>query len=179
MTLLKFKNNNGSNSNVQTRNNQTKSALNSEQGSMWMPSFFNNIPRSFFGRDLIQDLFDDDMGINYGSIGTSLPAVNISETDNELVIEVAAPGMRKQDLKLEINDNQLRISYGRESKNENNEGNHWRREFNFDSFERTFSLPAIVESEKISAGYTDGILKISIPKKEEAKKKPAKTIEIK
>jgi len=179
MTLLKFKNSNGSNTNVQTRNNQTNAPYSSDQGSMWTPSFFNNFPRSFFGRDLIQDLFDDEMGINYGNIGTSVPAVNISETDNDLVIEVAAPGMRKQDFKLEINDNQLSISYGRESKNENNEGNHWRREFNFESFERTFSLPAMVESERISAGYTDGILRISIPKKEEAKKKPAKTIEIK
>jgi HSP20 family protein len=179
MTLLKFKNSNGSNTNVQTRNNQTNAPYNSEQGSMWMPSLFNNFPRSFFGRDLIQDLFDDEMGINYGTIGTSVPAVNISETDNDLIIEVAAPGMRKQDFKVEINDNQLRIGYNRESKNENSESNHWRREFNFESFERTFSLPAIVESEKISAGYTDGILRISVPKKEEARRKPARAIEIK
>src|SRR6186997_2933603 len=100
MTLLKFKNSNGSNSNIQTRSNQSTAPYNSEQGSMWMPSFFNNFPRSFFGRDLIQDLFDDEMGINYGNIGTSVPAVNISESDNDLVIEVAAPGMRKQDFKL-------------------------------------------------------------------------------
>ena len=177
MTLVKFKRGNGTNEEVQTRPNQTSMpSFNSERSSLWPLSALG---RSFFGRDLIQDFFDNDMDIHASSIGTTLPAVNISETDNDLIIEVAAPGIRKQDFKLEINDNQLRIGYAREAKNQSNETNYWRREFNFESFERTFSLPAIVESEKISAGYTDGILRISVPKKEEAKKKPAKTIEIK
>jgi HSP20 family protein len=113
-----------------------------------------------------------------GAIGRNLPAVNISETENDLVIEVAAPGMKKKDFKIEIDGDQLHISYKKEEKSENNETNHWRREFSFESFERTFTLPTIVESDKIFAAYNDGILKLSIPKKEEAKKKPARTIEI-
>ena len=101
MTLVKFKRGNGTNEGVQTRTNQTT-----------LPSFnslwpFNSLARPFFGRDIIQDFFDDNMGISSGNIGTTLPAVNISETDNDLIIEMAAPGMSKKDFKVKINDNQL------------------------------------------------------------------------
>jgi HSP20 family protein len=177
MTLVKFKRGNGTNEGVQTRTNQTTlPSFNSEWSSLWP---FNSLARPFFGRDIIQDFFDDNMGISSGNIGTTLPAVNISETDNDLIIEMAAPGMSKKDFKVEINDNQLHIGYNRENKTEGNETNHWRREFSFESFERNFTLPTIVESEQIAATYTDGILRISVPKKEEARRKPAKAIEIK
>ena len=177
MTLVKFNRGNGTNEGVQTRSNQTSMpSFNSEWSTLWP---FNSLARPFFGRDLIQNFFDDNMGISTGNIGTTLPAVNISETDNDLVIEVAAPGMNKKDFKVEINDNQLRVGYNRENKTENNENKHWRREFNFESFERIFTLPAILENEKIEGTYNDGILRISLPKKEEARRKPAKAIEIK
>jgi HSP20 family protein len=176
MTLVKFKRGDGTNG-VQNRSNQTSMpSFNSDWGSQWP---FSALTRPFFGRDLIQDFFDDDLAINRSSLGTTLPAVNISETDNEVVIEMAAPGMNKKDFKVEINDNQLHIGYNKENKTDNNENNRWRQEFSFESFERTFTLPAIVEGEKIEANYTDGILKISLPKKEEARRKPARTIEIK
>jgi HSP20 family protein len=119
------------------------------------------------------------MNLGIGAIGTSLPAVNISENDNELVIEMAAPGMRKKDFKVEVINNQLNIAYKKEQKEEEgNKTNHWRKEFSFESFERTFSLPAIVEGDKVYATYNDGILKIALPKKEEARRKPAKAIEV-
>jgi HSP20 family protein len=178
MTLTKFKSGNGKNESVQTRQNQSSMpSYGSEWNSLWPFSV-----RPFFGGDLLQDFFDDNMGIRPGNIGTTLPAVNIAETDNDLIIEVAAPGMNKKDFKVEINDNQLHIGYNKETKNETNdtnEGNHWRKEFSFESFNRTFSLPAIVESDKISASYTDGILRLAFPKKEEARKKPSRAIEIK
>lgn len=177
MTLVKVKRGNGTPEGVLTRPNQTSMpTLNSEWSSLWP---FNTLGRPFFGRDLIQDFFDDNMGISPANIGTTLPAVNISETNNDLIIEMAAPGMNKKDFKVEINDNQLHIAYNRENKTENNDSNDWRREFSFESFERNFTLPAIVESEKIEASYTDGILKIIVPKKEEARRKPAKAIAIK
>jgi HSP20 family protein len=175
MTLVKFKRENGTNENNRSTQSSMPS-LNTEWSSVWP---FNTLGRPFFGRDLIQDFLDDNMGISSASIGTTLPAVNISETDNELVIEVAAPGMNKKDFKVEINDNQLHIGYQKEGKSENNDNNHWRREFNFESFERNFTLPAMVESDKIAATYNDGILRIAVPKKEEARRKPAKAIEIK
>jgi HSP20 family protein len=142
------------------------------------PSFLNAFSRPAGSRDFIQDFFDDTLNFGTGAIGRNLPAVNISETPNDLVIEVAAPGMKKKDFNIQIDGDQLHISYKKEQKDENTETNHWRREFNYESFERTFTLPTIVESEKIYAAYTDGILKISVPKKEEAKKKPARSIEI-
>lgn len=156
---------------------QNLPAINSDLGSL-MPRLLNNFTRPLFSGSFIQDFFDDAINLGTGNIGTTLPAVNITETDADLFIEVAAPGMNKKDFKVEIIDDQLHIGYSKQSKEENTQYNHWRKEFSFESFERTFSLPTIVESDKIKATYTDGILKISVPKKEEARRKPAKTIVI-
>lgn len=177
MTLTKWNRGNRTNG-TETPYQTNKPSINSVFDSMW-PTLFNTTARPMFGGNLIQDFFDDTLNLGSGSIGTTLPAVNISETDNELVIEMAAPGMEKKDFKVELNDNQLQISYQKERNNESNESNHWRREYNFSSFERTFSLPTIVEGDKIAATYTNGILRLSVPKKEEARKKPARNIEIK
>ncbi len=179
MTLVKWNRGNSTNGSNQSPAFQASMPfVNSEFGGM-LPKLFDNFTRPFFGADLIQDFFGDTMNLGSGTIGTTLPAVNISETDGDLIIEVAAPGMRKKDFKVEIVDNQLHIGYQHEKKDEKIETNHWRKEFNFESFERNFTLPAMVESDKISATYTDGILRISVPKKEEARRKPAKAIEIK
>ncbi len=177
MTLAKWNRGNRING-TDTPYQANKSMINNVFDNMW-PSLLNTVTRPVVTGDLIQDFFDDTLNLGTGSIGTTLPAVNISETDNELVIEMAAPGMEKKDFKLELNDNQLQISYRKQENENNNNMNHWRREFNFFSFERTFNLPAIVDGEKISASYTSGILRLSIPKKEEAGKKSAKNIEIK
>jgi HSP20 family protein len=173
MTIVKW--NRGKQNGTQSPSNY--SLTDRDLGTL-LPSFFNPLNRSFGNRDFIQDFFDDTLNLGTGAIGRNLPAVNISETENDLVIEVAAPGMRKKDFRIQIDGDQLQISYKKEEKAENNETNHWRKEFSFESFERTFTLPTIVESDKIYAAYNDGILKISVPKKEEAKKKPARTIEI-
>jgi HSP20 family protein len=180
MTLVKWNRNGKSNGNGQSQLSRGNTPAGyPAYGSVW-PGLFDTFSRPFFGNDLMQDFFDDTMNLGTGSIGTTLPAVNISETDTDLVIEVAAPGMSKKDFKVEIVDNQLHIAYNKQVKQENNgENNHWRREFSFESFERSFSLPAIVESDKVAASYTDGILRISITKKEEARRKPARAVEIK
>src|SRR5689334_16688391 len=91
-----------------------------------LPSLFN---RSFVPGDFFRDFFNDTL--NTGVVGRNLPAVNISETENDLVIEVAAPGMKKQDFKIEIDGDQMHVSYKKEDKVENNEASHWRREFSF------------------------------------------------
>jgi HSP20 family protein len=179
MTLVKSNRNgrtNGANQSLTNRGNMPTAY----QGfDSILPRLFETFSGPFFTRDLIQDFFDDGLNSGTGSIGTTLPAVNISETDTDLIIDVAAPGMNKKDFKVEIVDNQLHIGYNKEMKNEENKENQWRKEFNFESFERYFTLPAIVESDKIVATYADGILKISVPKKEEARRKPARAIEIK
>ena len=174
MTLVKW--NGGANGNNQSPAYKSNMPLNF--GST-LPRWFDTLSRPFSSADLIQDFFDDTMNLGTGTIGTTLPAVNISETDTDLVIEVAAPGMAKKDFKVEIVDNELHIGYNKEKKSESNESNHWRKEFSFESFERNFTLPTFVEGEKVTATYTDGILMISVPKKEEVRRKPAKTVQIK
>jgi HSP20 family protein len=130
----------------------------------------------FFSRDW----FDSSLS-NWKSSMASLPAVNISESKDDYKIEVAAPGMKRDDFKVELDNNLLTISSQIENNNEekDEQGNYTRREFSYQSFQRSFTLPETkVEGEKISARYVDGILYITIPKREEAKVKPAKQISI-
>ena len=109
-----------------------------------------------------------------------VPAVNIKETDHEFALEVAAPGMKKDDFNVEVDKNVLTISS--EVKNENEEkkedGTYSRREFSYASFRRVFTLPDTVNEDKINATYEDGVLKLTLPKKEEALPKPKRMIEI-
>ena len=110
----------------------------------------------------------------------SIPAVNIKDAEDSYEIEMAAPGMKKKDFEVNLKNGVLTISSEKksESQEKDKEGNYTRREFNYRSFSRAFNLPERVESEKITASYKDGVLHIAIPKKEEAKPKPAKMIEI-
>ncbi|MFO7999728.1 MAG: Hsp20/alpha crystallin family protein [Marinilabilia sp.] len=137
-----------------------------------VPSLLNN----FFGGDLM------DWGMsNFAGSDMTLPAVNVHEDDNAYTIEVAAPGMKKDDFKVDYQNGKLTISSEKKEENkEEEEGKVTRREFNYQSFQRTFNVPEnVVKDEDISAKYEDGILKVSLPKSEEAKPKPAKTIKIK
>ena len=133
------------------------------------PSLWDN----FLGRDL----FDIT---NSSATGTTLPAVNIKESKDDYMVEVAAPGMKKEDFKITLDNNVLMISSEKETSHEEEEkdGSYSRREFSYQSFQRSFTLPNSVEQESISASYKDGVLMISIPKKEEAKQKPVKEISI-
>jgi HSP20 family protein len=99
----------------------------------------------------------------------TLPAVNVKEIENAFHIEVAAPGLKKEDFKLSLNENRLTISVNQEQKTEENTEKFVRKEFSFTSFQRTFNLPKNVEIEGIGATYTDGILTINVPKQEEVK----------
>jgi len=93
---------------------------------------------------------------------------------------MSAPGLEKKDFKIELNNSVLTISSEKKVENETKDDQQFtRREFSYQSFSRSFNLPETVESEKIAAKYENGILSINIPKKEEAKPKPVKQIEIK
>jgi HSP20 family protein len=107
-----------------------------------------------------------------------MPAVNISENKEEFRIDVAAPGLNKDDFKINLENNVLTISSEKEEKKEDNEERVMRREFSYSSFKRAFTLPMTVNSEKIKATHIDGILQIVIPKKDEAREKPAREIRI-
>ena len=109
----------------------------------------------------------------------SLPAVNITESENGYTVEVAAPGLNKKDFKIDLVKNSLTIASVREDKQEENNERYTRREFQYTNFSRSFTLPETVDGEKISAVHKDGILYVDIPKMEEAKEKPARQIAIK
>ena len=109
----------------------------------------------------------------------SLPAVNISEGENEFTIEVAAPGLEKKDFRINLENDVLTIASAREDSKEETMDNYTRREFRYCNFSRSFNLPDSVDGEKITAVHKNGILNVSIPKKEEAKAKPARQIAIK
>jgi len=137
-----------------------------------------NFLPSFFDRFFNNDLMDWNLS-NFSSTNTSLPAVNVKETDDDYILEVAAPGMSKKDFKINFQNNVLTISSEKEDKKEEKEDNYTRREFCYQSFQRSFTVPGYdVDSEKISASYNEGILNIKLPKREEVKPKPAREIKI-
>lgn len=132
---------------------------------------------------VIDDMFKTDwLGgtTNVNSIGTSIPAVNILENDETFLVEVAAPGKDREDFKIELDNDILTISSmsKEEHKEEKMAKKYTRKEFSYKTFKRAFSLPESVDSGKISAGYTNGVLEINLPKKEEAKVQPKRLIEI-
>lgn len=99
----------------------------------------------------------------------NIPAVNVREEENAFQIEVAAPGLKKEDFKLSLHENRLTISAKQETNTEEKTEKFSRQEFNYTSFQRTFTLPKNVDGDKIDASYTDGILHVGLPKKEELK----------
>jgi HSP20 family protein len=135
-----------------------------------IPSLFDNL----WSRDWM-----DWTNLNFSNTNTTLPAVNVIEKDDEFAIELAAPGMKKDDFKISLDSNVLTISSERKNEKEEKSENYSRREFSYQSFQRSFTLPVgRVETDKVAAKYKDGILHIQIPKREEAKPKPAREIEI-
>ncbi len=129
--------------------------------------------------DLLDDFFNSDIFNDMPAVQSSIPAVNIKETDKSYVIELAAPGLKKDDFDIALDNNVLTISYQKKDEKKEEEGNYTRREFMFTEFKRSFTLPETADIDKIDAKYKDGILEISIEKKEEAKVKPRKKIQIK
>lgn len=148
---------NGSLSNV-------NSGLNYPTWSNWIDSFFNNELPSVFNSNF--------------NTGMTLPKVNIKETGDAYVVEMAVPGLKKSDFQIDLDNHVLSISTEMKEENEQKEDNYTRREFGYSSFKRTFTLPDSVDDSKIDAKYEDGILNIHLPKREEAKQKPARTIKI-
>lgn len=107
-----------------------------------------------------------------------VPAVNISESKDHYHLEVAAPGLKKEDFKLSLERNVLSISVERSSEDGFQERNYNKREFSYSSFVRSFTLPDAADKNGIEAKYTDGVLCVDIAKREEAKTQ-SRQIEIK
>lgn len=139
----------------------------------------------FTGNPLIDRFFDTDLfdwtSKNYSRTNTTLPSVNVKESDNEFSIEVAAPGFDKTDFKIEVHNDVLTVSSEKQTENETKDESerYTKREFSYQSFSRSFSLPLTADGDKVEAVYDKSILTVSIPKKEEAKPKAPRAIEIK
>lgn len=133
--------------------------------------FGSLMPSSFFNSE---DFFDMPMW----PARTEQPALNIKETDDEFQIELAAPGYSKKDFNVTIENGLLNISAEKSREETGEEENYTCREFSYDSFERSLQLPEGIEQEKVKAEYKDGILKFKLAKKEEAKKRKPKMIEV-
>jgi HSP20 family protein len=138
----------------------------------------------FPGLSLFDDFFTKDL-LNWGlsnnsSTNTTIPLVNIKETNDNFEVEMAAPGMNKEDFKVELDGNVLTIISENKDENEVKEGDRYtRREFSYQSFQRSFQLPKeVVDADKIEAKYENGVLRLLVPKKEEAKPRPPKMIQI-
>ena len=135
-----------------------------------MPSLFGD----FFSP--WNDLFDNG---DWPTRTINVPAVNISEQDNQYMVTLAAPGMKKDDFKIELDGNMLTISSRKEDSTEEENKKFTRKEYNYSSFSRCFSLPEEIKQENIEAKYEDGVLKITLPRKEAAKKPEVKKIAVK
>ena len=125
--------------------------------SVYLPNVFDDI----FGNDWWSETLNS-------ALTSSRPAVNIAEAETEYRVELAAPGLEKKDFKIDIHKNVLTISSEKEFSNEEDNEKFMRREFSYNSFKRSFTLPETVDSEKIKAEQANGILTVHIPKKPEA-----------
>ncbi len=136
-----------------------------------MPNFADR----FFASDpfaLADDLFNRQQHF--------VPAVNIRETDTAFVVELAAPGRKREDFKIEVHDKVLSISSERKEQKEEKDaqGKYTRREFGYERFHRAFTLSDQVVDEHIQARYEAGVLQVELPKKEEARKKSPRLIDV-
>ncbi len=117
-----------------------------------------------------------DVGTGVFNRTLNIPAVNIKESKDDFKLSFAVPGMKKDDFHIGIEGNMLTISSEKEEHHEEKEDRFTRKEYNYSTFSRSFSLPEYVQKDNIQATYTDGILQINLPKKEEVKKSLVKNI---
>lgn len=129
---------------------------------------------------LIDELFSNDSlrSNPKTNFNTKAPFVNIKETEDNFSLEFSIPGIKKEDVVIELDNEKLTVSAELTKNESENTGNYTRREFHKSSFKRSFILPEIIDPAKITAIHNNGILDIVIPKKEEAKPKPVRTIKI-
>ncbi|SKC83517.1 Hsp20/alpha crystallin family protein [Ohtaekwangia koreensis] len=121
--------------------------------------------------DLESDLFPSRLGIN-------IPTANVTETSKEFKLELAAPGLERKDFNVEVENHVLRISAEKEEEKKEKNGEYSRREYSFNSFIRSFSLPDNVKEGSIDAKYENGVLKVSIPKEKETPARPTQKVAV-
>ena len=142
--------------------------MNLVKWSPWreMPTLQNRFNRLFDDSFFRVGQMDDDAGM-----GLWNPAVDLYEKDDHFMIKAELPGVDKKDIKIDLQDRSLTLSGERTYDNEVKEENYYRRERSYGKFQRAFTLPADVDSDKIKAEFKDGVLQIEVPKPEEKKAK--------
>ena len=135
------------------------------------PALFDNFFKPW------NEWFDNDT--NFWGRQLNIPSVNITENKDEYNVSLAVPGMKKDDFKIDVDGNMLTISCEKDETKEEKDKRYTRKEYSYSSFSRSFTLPDEVNREKIDAKYEDGLLRLSLPRKEEVKKFAAKHIAVK
>lgn len=143
-------------------------------------SLVPSLVTDFFDGDLFPTptLLDWDNSFFNNRLMKLAPAVNIVEHDKDFKIELAAPGLEKKDFKVEMDNHTLTISVEKEKEEKEENKNFTRKEYSYNAFSRSFNLPENSVPDKISAEYTNGILKLTLPKKEVTVQKPKKEIKV-
>lgn len=144
-----------------------------------------SLVRSKTNRDGFQGLFDNLFALEFPALergfvqpNTSLPKVNIKENEEEFLLELAAPGLAKSDFKIQLDQDMLTVSSEKKEDNVNKDQRYFKKEFSYQAFRRVFTLPENADTEKIEASYLNGVLLVKIPKKEEARPQPPKSIHV-
>ncbi len=131
-----------------------------------------------FFPSLMDDFLHPEWNLSMPTSASTLPAVNIKELESQFEIELAIPGKTKKDFEIEMEEGVLSISSSHEEEKTQETGTYTRREFSYNSFRRSFSIPESVDPAKIDANYTEGVLRITLPKRDEALPQPKKLIKI-
>ncbi len=131
------------------------------------------------GSLLKSDIFNRESDLGFSRLGINLPTANYSENNKEYKLELAVPGLNKDDFSIELDNNMLKISAQKEEEKSKEEDDEYSfKEYSFNSFSRTFKLPENVKETDIQAKYEDGVLKVTIPKEKETPIKPKHKISI-
>ncbi len=134
------------------------------------PAVFNSMLDKFY-RTNFGDWWNDNLM-------ETIPAVNIKENKDNFSIEMAVPGMKREDFKINLEGDLITISSEKENESKEEQKGYTKREYNYSSFSRSFTLPAAANTDMINARYADGVLNLTIPKREEAAKAAAKKITV-
>lgn len=141
----------------------------------------NTMKRNNWLPSVLDEMFDGDWIETNNPVydfEKNIPATNVKETNDEFKLEIAAPGLKKEEFEIELDKNVLTISSENKASEESEKENYTLKEFNYESFKRSFTLPKSIDNSKISADYADGVLQIKLPKREEEKIQPKRLIEV-
>jgi HSP20 family protein len=146
---------------------------------MTLLKFSNPLVKQFDTRPMFAELYNDLIeNFNPGYKINNMPSVNIHETDDKFNVSLAAPGLKKEDFKIGIENGVLIISAEKKDEKTETQPNYSRKEFSYETFSRSFTLPEVANTEAIAASYENGVLSIDIPKREKKQKNDLQEIKI-